>query len=684
MTASCLLAMMPVLILACMLPGHAWATMLFLPQDIVGLEPYHDAMVLISGDLGRAAAGAIITISITAPDGTPSSFHVTATSSGEFQLFHRIPAGMTEEIRRDSEGIYRVSGSYRVLDPDGNLTGFGSLGSGKFAAYHNQKPHDHTVWILSDGTEGCSDLGGRCYASGNPSIHAAESVEWYNRSGTAHLIGSAADSGFEVGLVPPKHSKSYRFDAPGTYAYSCMYHPWMTGVVRVSEAGNARSAEMRAEPSSGSKGIVMQADPEWHNAGDRLSQRLELSGLGGTAHVTMTDHNGTVVGEWNVTAGRDGTGRLGGLSQPAWSPGKYTISASTGNDILTGEIRIVQHPIRCMTHDIMPVHGTPGCFAGLIYNVLGHDSISVDGNTITLTAINADPAGSSMDMIRDLCPRGSIAVVDPDDLLVSDTRGYAAEDGWHGYAAVYCGGDPTSINERLLDSGLARLDRIGCASTEFEWGMCVASNAGSEAALGNDAAGNGMAADAVADAANDGMAGNDMLGSMADWLSGMAAGMADWLSGITAGMAGTLDAVPHAGVSWIDGMIAKMTGWSAAGMAVGPIPAVIMSAAPSLAAGTLGQPGQAGNADHTIHAALLAALLLPAAVLAVLLAWQRCRLRCVDAIRNIADLIPIIQSLLRPEAPDHETECWSSGPARHAKREWFGLGKWRGTGSVKL
>jgi plastocyanin len=55
-------------------------------------------------------------------------------------------------------------------------------------------------------------------------ISAGDSVEWVNKSYTAHSA-SANDKSFETGLVQPgQHSKEIVFKKPGTYSYHCQIH----------------------------------------------------------------------------------------------------------------------------------------------------------------------------------------------------------------------------------------------------------------------------------------------------------------------------------------------------------------------------------------------------------------------------------------------------------------------------
>lgn len=63
-------------------------------------------------------------------------------------------------------------------------------------------------------------------------IGVNSTVTWTNNDVAAHTVTS--DSAiFDSGNINPGESWTYTFTTPGTYAYHCDYHPWMTGTVIV-------------------------------------------------------------------------------------------------------------------------------------------------------------------------------------------------------------------------------------------------------------------------------------------------------------------------------------------------------------------------------------------------------------------------------------------------------------------
>jgi plastocyanin len=70
------------------------------------------------------------------------------------------------------------------------------------------------------------------FVPGRVQIAAGTTVVWKNDDQLIHTV-TANDKSFDSGLMEP--GKTYRrtFDRPGTYAYYCMPHPFMKGVVVV-------------------------------------------------------------------------------------------------------------------------------------------------------------------------------------------------------------------------------------------------------------------------------------------------------------------------------------------------------------------------------------------------------------------------------------------------------------------
>jgi plastocyanin len=63
-------------------------------------------------------------------------------------------------------------------------------------------------------------------------VKAGTRVTWTNRDSTAHTA-TANQLALDTGTIDPGQSKSIEFTKPGTYAYHCAFHAFMTGTVTV-------------------------------------------------------------------------------------------------------------------------------------------------------------------------------------------------------------------------------------------------------------------------------------------------------------------------------------------------------------------------------------------------------------------------------------------------------------------
>ncbi len=63
-------------------------------------------------------------------------------------------------------------------------------------------------------------------------LKVGDTVVWHNAGSVEHSVTGAA---FDSGLLEPGAAWERTFDATGVFAYHCTPHPWMKGVVRVSE-----------------------------------------------------------------------------------------------------------------------------------------------------------------------------------------------------------------------------------------------------------------------------------------------------------------------------------------------------------------------------------------------------------------------------------------------------------------
>jgi plastocyanin len=85
-------------------------------------------------------------------------------------------------------------------------------------------------------------------------VHAGDTVTWTNDGPTAHSA-VADDGSFDTGVFSAGGSRSHTFASPGTFAYHCAPHPFMTATVKVlasSSSGGSGSSSGSGSSGSGS------------------------------------------------------------------------------------------------------------------------------------------------------------------------------------------------------------------------------------------------------------------------------------------------------------------------------------------------------------------------------------------------------------------------------------------------
>ena len=71
------------------------------------------------------------------------------------------------------------------------------------------------------------------FAPAEVSVAAGATVTWTNRDTVPHSV-TATDGSFDSGAIEP--GKSFEWKASEPVAYHCVYHPSMTGSVKVTAA----------------------------------------------------------------------------------------------------------------------------------------------------------------------------------------------------------------------------------------------------------------------------------------------------------------------------------------------------------------------------------------------------------------------------------------------------------------
>jgi plastocyanin len=98
-------------------------------------------------------------------------------------------------------------------------------------------------------------------------------VQWTNRSFQAHeVVGSNLTWGKHDKLLEPGDSIGWTFDKPGAYAYTCMLHPGMSGVIVVGTSDLALASDVEAPPA---EPVASET-----SSGDALVPIVAAAGLG--------------------------------------------------------------------------------------------------------------------------------------------------------------------------------------------------------------------------------------------------------------------------------------------------------------------------------------------------------------------------------------------------------------------
>lgn len=104
-------------------------------------------------------------------------------------------------------------------------------------------------------------------------VDAGATVEWRNTSSQAHeIVGANLTWGAHEKLLATGDTIGWSFDAPGTYAYSCMIHPGMTGAIVVGDDAAASSTDV---------GLASRTDPAAVEPGTTDGGPLPIAAAGG-------------------------------------------------------------------------------------------------------------------------------------------------------------------------------------------------------------------------------------------------------------------------------------------------------------------------------------------------------------------------------------------------------------------
>ena len=115
---------------------------------------------------------------------------------------------------------------------------------------------DHMTASVSapQGTDvpGCEETN-KCFIPYEVTVDVGGVVTWSNDDSAAHTVtsgtgGDGPNGIFDSVMLMAGTTFSHTFEAPGTFPYFCMLHPWMVGIVSVTGTGGEKEPEYNPPP----------------------------------------------------------------------------------------------------------------------------------------------------------------------------------------------------------------------------------------------------------------------------------------------------------------------------------------------------------------------------------------------------------------------------------------------------
>lgn len=143
--------------------------------------------------------------------------------------------------------------------------------------------------------------------------------------------------------------------------------------------------------------------------------------------------------------------------------GSGTISVQTSSQIDPPSLELDAGPSEddVESENIMCL-GNARCISGTVTKIVGGDTLHVDDEIIRFALVDAPKlkydGGQALGFIEQICPVGSTAIVDQDDMQLEDKYGRIL-------GVIYC--NDMNLNKELLDLGLGDLYSAFCDQSEF-------------------------------------------------------------------------------------------------------------------------------------------------------------------------------------------------------------------------
>jgi len=140
---------------------------------------------------------------------------------------------------------------------------------------------------------GCEQTADGCFVPSMVTIDVGGEVTWENNDTAAHTITSGTptegpDGHFDSSLIMAGSTFSHEFEEAGTFDYFCMVHPWMQGMVMVTDEEMAQDGEMAHgdmdEMAHGDMDEMAHGDDHGAKGIEDLSDQFTASVTSGVIH----------------------------------------------------------------------------------------------------------------------------------------------------------------------------------------------------------------------------------------------------------------------------------------------------------------------------------------------------------------------------------------------------------------
>jgi len=138
---------------------------------------------------------------------------------------------------------------------------------------------------------GCEETADGCFIPSMVTIDVGGEVTWENDDTAAHTVTSGTPTGgpdgnFDSSLVMAGSSFSHTFEDAGSFDYFCMVHPWMQGMVMVTDEEMAHGDEEMAHGDEEMEGMKEMGHSDDHAAKgiEDLSDQFTTTLTSGVIH----------------------------------------------------------------------------------------------------------------------------------------------------------------------------------------------------------------------------------------------------------------------------------------------------------------------------------------------------------------------------------------------------------------